>query len=469
MAWTVRGRFADPDLWWHLRSGQLIWDTRSIPLTDSFSWTAAGHMVLPHEWLGQVLIYGAWALGGDTGLALWHLAACWLFILLQFALCTVYSRNVKAGFVGAMIAWHFSTIGLAIRPQLPGYILFTLELLILHFARYRDRRWSWCLPPLLALWINLHGSWSIGMAVPLLVYALSFVRFEAGFIRNTPWPRIARKHLGLACALSVPAVFLNPGGWRQVWFPFEAQLYHNDAIKVVIEWQPLSGDDGRVLALYAVLIAVFLAVAVWKRTFGLLELLLLGGLAVYASRHARMMFVFGAVAAPIMARLLGDLAGRYNPALDRRLPNLVAIAISIGMTVLAFPSPAYLQEQVRSMFPTGAVEYIRKARLTGRMANDYTFGGYLIWALPEHRVAMDGRSDLYVPVGQFKPYMDWMNVDTDPARYLEANDVSFCVLSTESRMINVLGYVPGWRERWRDDVSAVFVRESKPIVNGSSR
>ena len=34
---TVRARFDDPDMWWHLKMGEIIWTTHTIPTTDLFS------------------------------------------------------------------------------------------------------------------------------------------------------------------------------------------------------------------------------------------------------------------------------------------------------------------------------------------------------------------------------------------------------------------------------------------------
>src|SRR5690242_21267506 len=68
---TVRSRFDDPDMWWHLKTGQIIWDTHTIPVTDIFSYTTGHHAWVPHEWLSQLLVYGAYRLGGYSGLMLW--------------------------------------------------------------------------------------------------------------------------------------------------------------------------------------------------------------------------------------------------------------------------------------------------------------------------------------------------------------------------------------------------------------
>src|SRR6185436_15487802 len=68
---TVRSRFNDPDLWWHLKTGEIIWNTHSIPSVDLFSFTTNNHPWTAHEWLSQVTIYGGWKAGGYTGLMIW--------------------------------------------------------------------------------------------------------------------------------------------------------------------------------------------------------------------------------------------------------------------------------------------------------------------------------------------------------------------------------------------------------------
>src|SRR5258708_608517 len=68
---TVRSRFSDPDMWWHLKTGEIIWKTHSIPQVDVFSFTTNHHAYVPHEWLSQLTIYAAYHFGGYPGLMLW--------------------------------------------------------------------------------------------------------------------------------------------------------------------------------------------------------------------------------------------------------------------------------------------------------------------------------------------------------------------------------------------------------------
>src|SRR5581483_9952317 len=47
----------DPDYWWHVRTGQYIYETGAIPHADFYSFTAAGQPWIAHEWLAELLFY----------------------------------------------------------------------------------------------------------------------------------------------------------------------------------------------------------------------------------------------------------------------------------------------------------------------------------------------------------------------------------------------------------------------------
>src|SRR5947207_2581161 len=58
---TISNRFADPDLWWHLKVGQIVVTTHSIPAFDTFSYTTGNHAWTAHEWLAQAAMYAVYA------------------------------------------------------------------------------------------------------------------------------------------------------------------------------------------------------------------------------------------------------------------------------------------------------------------------------------------------------------------------------------------------------------------------
>src|ERR1700692_1031793 len=212
----VRSRFDDPDMWWHLKMGEVIWTTHAIPVTDLFSYTTNHHAWTPHEWLSQVLIYGAYRLGGYSGLMLGLCVFTATLLIGGYALCSLYSRNAKVGFLGAMIIWFFATVGVAVRPQMIGYLLLIIELLLVELGRTRNPRWFFGLPPLFAVWINCHGSFSLGLVLAGAFLFSSFFNFRIGSLVSPRWDPHRRRTLALALILSTAALLLNPVGVKQI-------------------------------------------------------------------------------------------------------------------------------------------------------------------------------------------------------------------------------------------------------------
>ena len=207
---TVQSRFDDPDMWWHLKTGQIIWTTHSIPTTDLFSYTTNHHAYVPHEWLSQVLIYGAFRLAGYSGLMGWMCFFTSAQLIVGYILCWFYSGNAKVAFLGSLLIWMFATVGMSVRPQMIGYLLLTVELLLLHLGRTRNPRWFFALPVLFAVWVNCHGSFFLGLILAAAFLFSAFFEFQMGSLASHRWDLQRRQILGVALALSLGALFLNP-------------------------------------------------------------------------------------------------------------------------------------------------------------------------------------------------------------------------------------------------------------------
>jgi hypothetical protein len=455
---TVRGRSSDPDMWWHLKTGEIIWNTHHIPTVDSFSFTTHNHAYIPHEWLSQLSMYGAYHFGGHTGLMLWFCLLASLLVVAAYALCSLYSGNLKVAFLGGLITWLFATIGLSIRPQMIGYLLLVCELLVLHLGRSRDRRWFFALPPMFAIWINCHGSVSLGLIVLGATLACSFIELEWGLLVTRRWEKKQRNALAITFALSVAALFLNPIGFKQVAYPLDALLNQTVQMTGVSEWQPPRFDEIRGVALLAVAGLILLVPLVRRAELTVQELvfLVLGfGL---AAQHQRMLFVFGILAAPILCRLLADSWDGYEPDRERPVLNAVLIAILLCVVVEAFPDRQLLVQQVEKNNPVKAVDFINRSGLSGNMFNEYVYGGYLIWAAPRHKVFVDGRGDVFEWTGVLQEYGRWVTVQGDPNILLDKYHINFCLLPVDAPMSHVLPLMPGWNRVYADEMSVVWAR-----------
>jgi hypothetical protein len=108
--------------------------------------------------------------------------------------------------------------------------------------------------------------------------------------------------------------------------------------------------------------------------------------------------------------------------------------------------------------PVGAVEFINAHHLSGRMLNDYVYGGYLIWAAPEHPVFVDGRSDVFEWTGVLSDFLKWATLQSDPKTLLDKYKVDFCLLAKQSPMVRVLPLLGNWKSVYSDANSVIFVR-----------
>jgi hypothetical protein len=457
---TVGGRFDDPDMWWHLKMGNVIWETHSIPHTDIFSYTTGHHSYIAHEWLSELSIYGAYGWGGYPGLMFWLCFLTSALLISGYCLCWFYSNNAKIAFLGSLTIWLFSTIGLAIRPQMVGYLFLVVELLLLHAGQSRNPRWFLALPVLFAIWVNAHGSFFLGLVVAALVLASSFLDFQAGLLTGRCWEAGRRRTLALAVALSIAALFLNPIGLSQILYPVNTLLHQQIGLSQVEEWQALQFAEGRDFAFLGIVALILLLPAIRRTELWCHELLLLALGAWLAASHHRMLFVFGILAAPILSRLLATAWDNYDAAQDRPVINAMMITVFLFIAFRVFPSQRNLENQVEARSPVKAVQFIRGHHLPGPMLNEYVYGGYLIWASPENPVFVDGRSDVFEATGVLAEFADWSMLQADPNKLLAKYGVNFCLLARHSPMVPVLSLMQ-WKIAYSDDISVVMVRDEQ--------
>jgi hypothetical protein len=465
---TVRARFDDPDMWWHLKMGEIIWTTHTIPVTDVFSYTTNHQASIPQEWLAQVSIFGAYRFcGGFSGLMLWLCVFASALLIAGYVLCSVYSGNSKVAFVGALTIWCFSTVGLAIRPQMIGYLFLIGELILIELGRTRNTRWFFCLPILFAVWINCHSSFVLGLIVAGVLVFSSFFNFRAGSLVSTRWDPQLRWKLSWALILSVGALFLNPVGIKQILYPVDTILHQNIGLGNVDEWQPTQMTGERGIALMAVLLCILLLAVIRRSDLFWNELLLLVVGTWLGVSHVRLLFAFGILTAPILSRQLSTLWEAYDPERDRIWPNAALIGLSFLVAVLAFPNQQALQRQVEQFSPVKAVEFIKSSHLSGPMLNEYGYGGYLIWALPEHPVFVDGRADVFEWSGVLGEFGNWATLQSDPNLLLQKYKVNFCLLGARSPMTRVLPLLHEWKIIYSDSNSVILVRT--PTEDGTGK
>ena len=119
-----------------------------------------------------------------------------------------------------------------------------------------------------------------------------------------------------------------------------------------------------------------------------------------------------------------------------------------------------LTEQVGRGNPVKVVEFIKAHHLAGRMLNDYTYGGYLTWAVPEQPVFVYGGADLVDWNGVVDEFLKWVTLQSDPNTLLDKYKIDFCLLAQQSPMTRVLPLLGKWKVIYTDDRAVIFTRST---------
>ena len=450
------------DTWFHILVGEDILKTHSFPTTDSYTFIVNGNEFMAFEWLGQILMALTDHLGGLRALAaLFFLQASTLLLLLYYY-STLRCGNSKAAFVACLPMSILLAAFFTLRPHLFGYIFLFLTMIVVEHFR-RGRVWAlWLLPPLFVIWVNTHGSFVLGLLLLGFYWAAGLVRFRAGGLEAEPWTPRQRLHLELVMLLSVLALVATPYGTRLAGFTLHVLLDASLGMSRIQEYFPLSDER---LKVFVVLLLSFLAAQVVLRPkyrlddFGLLLLTAYGTFV-----HGRLLVFCIPVFTPLLAMLLARWVPKYEPAKDKYLLNAVLMLIAaVLIWVKIFPSRADLQQAVDTAFPSGAVEYLQRHPVQGRMMNPDFWGFYLIRNLGrEHKTFIDGRSQLFEDAGVFDDSLRMGDVDRDTPLLLRKYRLDACLTYHWGALATYLSALPDWEQVYQDNLAVIFVRK-KPL------
>jgi hypothetical protein len=381
------------DIWWHLRSGDLILD-QGVPATDPFSWTAHGVPWQLNAWFGDV----AMAVGRRAG---------GLGLLAGFTIVTVAAAGAGTYLLArrwGALPWPAATVTaiatalmspfILVRPLLAGLALFPFVVLLADAALTGSRRGLVGMAALLVLWANLHASFSVGVAVVGLLALGTGVARRAVLLP------------GVVAVTAAVAGLVTPYGLDGYLHAFTVQ----SASSTIEEWQPLDLADprGLLVACFALVMAVAVAAfpprnvddtddgAGWRRPFWAV-IPVLAALAVLSFgtiRSAAFLLMAGTPAIAIAAgRLhLPRLRSWFRP---RRGAVLLGLLVAWLVAVVPLLPQLTRLGDIGDDVPVAATDAIPAGC---HLLNEYEYGGFVIdrrW--PEVLVSQDGRNDLYGP------------------------------------------------------------------------
>jgi tetratricopeptide (TPR) repeat protein len=452
------------DIWWHLTTGKVILQQKSIPRVDSYSYTRTGAPWIAHSWLAEVLFYSVHTLAGVKGLIFIRSFLAGLIVLALLWTARIQGRGWASAGIAALIAYSVFHYRLLIRPHL--FSLLGLALLGL-FEEYRrqGQRWAWGAIALLAtLWANMHSGVLYGVG---FLGCLTFGDFLEETWRLRKFPSWKTLQIALPPWVFFLAGCINPQGLYSFLYPLKMTKADFTFHYIGEFLQPAWTDLLRGILPFAFLgLLRFL----WKtKRPGMGHSFAFAIFLFYALKVWRGGADFAIVAMPWAAATLSGAENWLRSRLPRTSTGLFALAGLLAAAGLCALFPPNLKAGIHWRHPVGAAEFIAQENLPGRMYNEIGTGGYLIWRLwPERKVFVDGRLLVYGADFNEHEY-GWIAYGAEGwEQKLDAWDVNYIVLRYGARVSSMLYASPNWTLIYFDDAALIYIRnreENRPWLD----
>lgn len=451
----------DPDLWWHLRTGQWIAQHHVVPATDQFSAFGIEKPWVAYSWLFEVALYGVYSVGGLLGVVVFK------SLVITAITAAVYCLvcRLQQDFTWRVVLTSLATISMAglytPRPWLFTVLFFIIEINAL-FA-YREGgglRKLYVLAPLFLLWANIHVQFIYGLFV-FFLFAIEppLSRMLAARIPHIRMIATPAAPLWLAMAICAAISLINPYGIR-LYATFFELIAQKTPFRYVQEAQALSFRQIPDYLFLAMLLAAVFVIAWTRHADSLYQLLLIAG-ALLGFRSCRDVWFLAVVSAAILAACIpARPTGKYVATRGQRLAIGVAIGVAL-LSTLAFRgvSNAALERQVAEELPAKAADFTSHYETSGPLFNDYNWGGYLVWKLPSLLVSIDGRTAVHGDqrivrsVDTWAGKHDW---SSDP----ELSSAGIVIGPIDAPLTAILRLVPDYQVVYEDKIAVVFAHKT---------
>ena len=469
-------RGGDPDIFWHLVTGQWMVDHHQIVSHDLFTFTVAGKQWIDPEYTTEVIAYLIFKLGGLTLVSLAFGAVTFVGFLLIWQRVRLENANPV---IAAIVIGVAGLAGAAVwgpRPQMITFALTGLELLWLdRYLRGKSRAIYW-LPLVMIAWANLHGGFLFGL-VPVGV---------AAFVEAVHWVRRVdgdehkrrTRNLLLVFVACVVAAFVNPNGIHLYSYVIQPQF---SAVQqnFIAEWQSPNFHVLEQRGFEAMLLLV--PVAFVLRRPSLWEVCLtvaVSYLALSAVRHAAL---FIAAETPLLiwsfsagwermapaARVRAWIAPRARDMLAGAAAILVIAALGTGYFV-----HSTLSNQARATatnFPVGASDWLAAHPTVGtRMFDQYGWGGYLIsrfYPDPNRRVFSFGEATL-LGTKVMQQVIDVETGNPDWQQIFAEWGIDYVIDVPGAPAVLALEVDPQWTKVYDDELAVIMVKNTALAAAG---
>ncbi len=454
----------DPDLGWHLRCGQQIWQNHSLCRQNQFSVLLANYSWVNHYWLYQAVAFPLFKYLHVWSLTLLNSLVMGIaFSVLYLAIPGRRLEKMIAIILIILLGWGVFSFG--IRSQLLGFLFFNLALLANSFSQKRAKV-ALILPLILFLWAQAHASVVFGvvLAAFLIMQKIIEQKNRSGFFF-------------LILLLSFSATLINPFGlkiYEEVWRHFAVASLDSQ----IAEWVPPLPAIRIAIISSGLTPSFFLIIAKQTKDKVLVVITLLFAFASLKARrnlpfYLILFFYF------LLTSNFDKIFARYRPKIRNLKKNLAIITtVAVFSFGLFIQLPKTIKENLAwrtflenssLSYPFSAVDFLKNQAEKGNLFNRYEWGGFLIWQLPEYKIFVDGRMPAWkTPSGKspYTIYLEILQTQTGWQEILSQYQINWILISPGTFMDILLRPQPqkfGWKEVYRDKTSVIYGKLKLPL------
>lgn len=395
------------DIGRHLKTGQIIWQTREVPKINLFSFTEPNHPFINHHWLSEVIFYLLGLFAGLKGLIVLKvvLITTAFGIILFFLLPLTKFWTLSLSMILGLLVFAERT---DVRPEIFSYLFLVIFLVLLLKAKYKnDYRWLWVLPIVQIFWTNMHIYFALG---PGLV----FLFFIDRLIHERDKKNL--KKIGAILIITALATLLNPNFIKGALTPFTIlngygySIVENQSVVFLSNY----GILGKQISIFefsiVVLILSFIGAIMSGRSKIIFESLVAAFFTAMAIMMLRNFGIYGLVFATIVPLNLSTWQIKRESNKKLIIVAYVLAIVGFGVWVFSITNNSFFRIMDKGQsfglsVPRGAqggVEFVKQNKITGPVFNNFDVGSFFIWKLyPEQKVFVDGRPEAY-PVDFFE-------------------------------------------------------------------
>jgi len=456
-----KGYLVDPDIWWHLKVGDWIVQHHTVPWSGILSRTAATRPWVAYSWGFEVILSRVYAWLGLMGFAYFGILLSLLVSLVLFATCFALSRRFWRSWVLTLLGTFAYVYALCPRPVFFSMMLFNVMLyLLLKAQRSGQVGGLYCFPLVFLVWANLHIQFIYGLAtLGLYIAVATAVRVASRLsldVKAFRTSSLSLSRLWIILAASAAASCIGPYSYRLftvvIGYSRAKQTY-----SVIQELLSPSFVSFTCFVLLFVIMAAFYA-AGSRKQIDLFQLCLTVVGSFCAFRTVRDAWFAAIPAVMLLADRPAESADQdlaFTPWQVLSLTGAMVVVVFLLATNTGFTTRG-VDYTVSVEFPVDAANFVRKIEPPGPLYNDFDWGGFLTWYLPQYPVSIDGRNDLYGDkyVADFLYFNSGDRTDGDP----HLDEAGVVLLKKDASLSNLLKHDSRFRCVYEDQLADVFLR-----------